>query len=995
MLATALVAFFLPVQSQSTSCIKTNIIPLEKFPIEVPITIGNSNNDQTFENVNQFADLDIPLFLDANIISICIHNNNSARILKLDPSTGNLTLSESTALTDPVTSGDPASTRGTCTLSPNGDIAAFGGLGPAEAGFDRIYLYDVKEGAASFEKPEGKNFFIPSDLVTSTAITPDSKFLIFLQGNTQENNLASLQSVEIKIDNSLDQSSVGQANAKALNAGTYLEVADSPDSENSKFAFGSFSNLQQGKSGSGSGFAIFKINKDTGANTILGEYIKGNSDFPLPDIFNTSSFVGFSGFKLLQKGGDLFLLASYIENSSSDFPNFNYITKLALLKINIKGKKSKSIELTVVGKPIYTVFKKAPCDGKIFRGISGPIWISGSNNVFYVVDNKENSENYFSAFSIDWNTVPNATDKEVIRIASVPYKVSEADSKERSTDIVVTENNKFAYLATTDTVRSDKVKIFGFSLKHSNTDCFLLADELSKSGLCNMPTLALAKIKEDKPTVGLPEVPKTVKDSNDSILGIDTEAKGDEVAPPNSQQTNIASSVVINDPQGTTGRPPAFGSVSQAPGTSNLFPPTKKANELPPELLDLIKGNKEIKPPELPKPIEGKEIKQETELNTQVQISKKEELQKQEDKTKNKEEIPEEDEIELIEKEEIQLSEELKNELGDLSDDIFDSFDLALLPSTSTTISTEKLQNIDIKSLNLGGEDQSIIQPKIPFISFENISIKEAVVEDINSKKEEVKPEKIDKLKETKPAQSIESRGVIKAGYGGYIISLKKGVKLKTEDLNNIIYLITAKGEKEKFIEGDTSLISGNKILAELSFDEEMPMGTVTLATILDQGNDKKEVIAKGEITLFDPLNFENAGDKFRKISEEPIINNIQARIVGDSAKGGKIIRLLLIGENFASRLIKINNQLFIAEPSKSHTSISFVNENGIEIIRSRVLNKGTKMLVTLRFKGADFSSRAFTVSTPKGQTFNNEIDIKLTSNQSNGNAKPKMIQKK
>lgn len=984
-LATVLVAYFSPVQSQSTSCIKTNIIPLEKFPIEVPITIGNSNNDQTFENVNQFADLDIPLFLDANIISICIHNNNSARILKLDPSTGTLTLSESTALTDPVTSGDPASTRGTCTLSPNGDIATFGGLGPAEAGFDRIYLYNVKEGAASFEKPEGKNFFIPSDLVTSTAITPDSKFLIYLQGNTSDKNQASLQSIEIKIDNSLDQSSVGQAIAGALDAGTYLEIVDSPDPENSKFAFGSFSNLQQGKSGSGSGFAIFKINKDTGANTILGEFIKGNNDFPLPDIFNTPSFVGFSGFKLLQKGGNLFLLASYIENSSSDFPNFNYITKLALLKINIKGKKSKSVELTLVGKPIYTVFKKAPCDGKIFRGISGPIWISGSNNVFYVVDNKENSENYFSAFSIDWNSIPNATDKEVIRIASIPYKVSEADSKERSTDIVVTENNKFAYLATTDTVRSDKVKIFGFSLKHSNTDCFLLADELSKSGLCNIPTLALAKIKEDKPPLGLPELPKTVKDTNGSKLDIDTEAKGGEEAPSNTQQTNTASSVAINGPQGTAGRPKLFGSEPQVQ-------PTKKAEELP-DLLDSTKSNIADIPPGLPKPKD----KEETEIDNLEKAIKDDKSPEQTDETKNNEKIPQEDlsgELELIETEEIQLSEELKNELGDLVDDVFDGFDLVLLPGGSTTISTDESQKIDIESLDLSGDDQTILQPKIPFITFDDISIKEAAIEDINDKNKETIPahedttKKQEKLDEPKLAQSIETRGAIKAGFGGYLISLKKGIKLKKEDLKNIIYAVIDKDKNETVIEGNTKLINSNQILAELSFDEEITSDTVTLATLLNLGGNKQEVIAKGEITIFDSRDFENAPDKSRKITEEPVVTNVQAKIVGDSSKGGKIIRLSLAGKNFASRLIKINNQLFIAEPLKSHTSISFVNENGIEIIRSRVLNKGTKMLVILRFKGSDFSLRAFTVSTPKGQTFEKKINVELTSNPNSGNQK-------
>ena len=183
--------------------------------------------------------------------------------------------------------------------------------------------------------------------------------------------------------------------------------------------------------------------------------------------------------------------------------------------------------------------------------------------------------------------------------------------------------------------------------------------------------------------------------------------------------------------------------------------------------------------------------------------------------------------------------------------------------------------------------------------------------------------------------------------------------------------------KKTTVIQGNTFTISKNKILAKLSLLDAVQSGIGTLAVLLNKGGGKKEVISKGQIKVFNPTDFENEGQEGKL--GLPAVNTIQGKITKASKKGGEIIRLAFTGSNFGAREIKTNDQYFISRANKANTTISFTSEADIEILRVRVLNKGRRMLVWIRFKGDDITSIPFTISTPKGQFFSEKLGIDLS----------------
>lgn len=303
--------------------------------------------------------------------------------------------------------------------------------------------------------------------------------------------------------------------------------------------------------------------------------------------------------------------------------------------------------------------------------------------------------------------------------------------------------------------------------------------------------------------------------------------------------------------------------------------------------------------------------------------------------------------------------------------------EIKLIPSEVLSLRSDTSLTVDTMSLDLSGPDQVISTPSIPLISFAEQGLETATLESLNGKNPA--PAKKQTKKTESPIQTIETHGVIKSGFSGYTLKLKDSVMIKPADVKNIIYAVIDSKKKLTVLPSGTIELKGNSLTAKLSFPETINSGVGTLVALLNKGGGKKEVLSKGSIKLFDSFSFENVGEKGIKTGL-PKVKQIQAQITGHSKKGGKIIRLLLNGENFASRSIKINGKQFISEPNKSHTYISFTDEKDIQILRTRVLNKGRQILLVIRFTGDDITNRSFTISTPKGQFFSKKTEIKLLS---------------
>ncbi|MBI2996223.1 MAG: hypothetical protein HYY52_05900 [Candidatus Melainabacteria bacterium] len=878
-------------QNSEGECIQVNITPTKQNFLKIPILNGDTNNDSTFEEKEQFLDLD--LLPNKNILSACIQKNNAARIINTSPENGLLSLLESIAQTDSITQSISGSIRGNCIFNPVTNQLIFNGNGPKEFGFDRIYPYELNISDTITLSRIQNNFFIPSDLPTALTVTPNGKYLVYLQANTSSNNLASIQSVEIKQDMTLSNSFIGQDFAKSVEAGSYLEFADSTNQAGSNIVFGVFANLEQGKNGSGNGFGIFKTNQADGTNTILAEFKKEKDKSTLPDIFNTISFGGFSGFKLVQKNSLLYLFVSYFENSSK-IPDLNYLTKVAVFKISVTGERAKTATLKLLGEPVLTVFKTAPCSENNFHGISGPIEVT--DHLLYIADNnKTKNENYFAVYFIDWNEInKQASDipsnKHLLRLASIPLKTNQTPQS-RNTDLIVTKNNKFAFVATSVPKEATEGKIFSYLLQSSNISCSLLNDFLAKAGICDQKEIT-TNIKEF--TIIKPIDKVTQEDS--SIIK-DT-------------KTNINNPpIILQAPSIETGRQPQLGLTQGRP------PEFGALQERPPLLIQV-----------------PQKISPSTTLRTPQGVPT-ERFELPRISSNNKFKLPDIPQVEVVMIETIPIKKQVESSI-----------------------------QINISEKDLAKPDQKIIAPRIPDITLSNIPLEIA---------------KLEKAKKDIPILTIESRGGIKGTTGGYLIDLNSTVKLKPADLKNIFYFALNKNNNTTQISGESYLTSNNKLLAKLTIPSSAPSGDLTLIVILSKKEiKKKEIISKGSLKIFDQINFQNLNTEVS--SGLPKLIKVQGRVIGPSSKSGSIIRLIFEGENLASKFIKISNKIYFTAPLKTHTFLSFAEENDIEILRTRVLSKGNKMLITLRFTGGDINSRSFTISTPKGQFFSENLGIKL-----------------
>lgn len=1077
----------LPSYSQADLCTKTSFTKNENNFIKIPVNEGATNNDPTFTNVSPFTKLNISS--DKSLLSACIFKNNSVRFLKYNSISGNLELTNSLGNTDPVSSNDTGAIRGGCTFSSAGDQFFSLGIGPSITGFDRIYPYQVSASGSIARTMDNlvDDFFIPPDLATSVAITPNSQYLIYLQGNTSNENLSSLQSIQIKPDKSLNKSFIGQAISRLIPAGNYLDLIDSEFSANSKFVYGIYSNLQLGKGGSGDGFGIFKTNQSTGLNSILAEFKKGSNDNPLPELFNKPEFKGFSGFKFIERNTGKFLVISYFEEDTNDlFPEFNYVTKLALFRVDIRSQLSKTASLVQVGLPAITVFKTAPCNSNNFHGISGPVDIVG--NIIYLADNNSNeslskNETYVSSYFVDWENIDSAgANSKVIKPSSEPFRVT-TNMLENNTDIAVTRDGKFAFIATSSTRGINNTNIYSFPLQYSSVDCSSIRNFLENVGVCPMdrkapwlaspmPTITVAlnqnktikledyfqssddlsySLGDNLPVdfISIENNKLKLKPISESSLGkfedLTIKAKdrfGQTVSAkfsikvtktpaetppqptsipttsnPSSQPVVNSNSPVFNS-GGNSGSSFDSGSDSSpdagSPGTASLpstnyAPPQPTYNSNPQS--DPFTGAPIGRPDGNPSNISNSILQA---LNASMDLQNKKELS-----------FPTLPKLPMPNRaarpgSEVSIN---KPSLPDIPN-------IELRPGDE--VGKKIVQSLDIKTLDLSGPDQIIISPQIPYIVIpEKIS-------DVNLEKNSVtctcstgKPEcsnkgmpvckggtvkcigenslkiaccKDDQCNENdpsitslnlgmlnlvkedpankKPIQTKEIRGIIKGSEAGLIVFLKNEVMITPKDTENLIYAIIDKDQKVEVLAGLTKIESPNKVFTKVSFPGEISTGESTFVLVLNKGGGKNLVLSKGKIKVFSNKDFENISTKSgQKVKiKEPKVTKIIGRVVTNAEDGGKIVRLVITGVNFASRVISVQDSLFQSRPLTTNTVINFSDNKNIEILRVRVLPKGSKILVTLKVKNNSLNS-PLTISTPNGQIYLDNLGVNLFPN--------------
>ena len=1016
--------------SQDNECTKVDIKPIEQTgqtgqkSVKIPFSPGNTNNDFTFNNVIPFADLDILESPEQNILSGCIFKNNSARILNIDTQNGFLTLSNSIGITDSVSQNDPGAIRGTCSFSSINKQLFFTGIGPSNLGFDRIYPFNINDGILNRTTEENniKNFFTPSDLSTSLAATPNGKFLVYIQADTSNNNTASIQSIPIK-NMILENSFVGQTLAKTTKAGTYIELIGEP---NETFAFG----IEGGEKS----FAIFKTNQLNGTNLILAE----------PNLFNSLDFIEYSGFKLIKRNGELYLFISYLENNSTDFlKDINIISKLALFKVEIRSELAKSASLKQIGESTLTLVKFKPCNENKILKISGPIWVE--NDTLYIAGI---NEKLITSYFIDWDAITNETKtSKIFKLSSKPIT-----TLERNTDLVLTMDGKFAYVASVSSKESLDVNISGYEIKKSAVSCSDLKNQLLISGICDLEN------KEPKLISNIPDqivkINQTVainlndhfKDEGDitytlinnpapsftqinestitinptssnqaGIYNITVKAE-DKEGLVNTTSFTIEVSIEPNQQASTTSPTP-----STTGGTTIFIPPPPSPSSPPPASTGNTAPTKSpstqpTNTGSIPKPTSSSPS-----ANNNSQPS------------------------------EIML-EPIPLDLPELPD-------IELVPVDIGSDEANTSQSIDINSLDLSGPDQIIIFPTIPQITFSNQNLESPEIEiipdelassssgstiplgkvtdccscatgklicnenttavcdggtvvctgvgsmvlaccrgkpataicngdDLTIKcvqnKEDTKKKLLNKLTADQlPVETSSTRGVINRGNSGFLISLKANIKLKESDLNNIIHILINNEKKITILTSKTFLVGNNRLLVDLKIPESLNEGSYVLASLLNKGGGKKELLSKGTLKIIHSLNFKNVSPKSnQKVKIElPSVEKINARTIRDFADTGKIIRLTITGKNFASRLIEVNGRLFISKPYTTNTILSFVDSSKVDILKTRVLTRGNKMLVVLRFNGLDITKIPFTISTPKGQFFYNTAKFSVLTN--------------
>lgn len=1000
-----------PAISQTLDCVKNKISP--QSPMQVSTSKGETNNDPVYDSLRQFTDLDISPSDDS--ISTCILKSDGVRIINLNPSVGSLQLSSRVGNTDA-----SAALRGVCAFSPDSSQVFALGSGSPDVGLDRIYPYNVSGSSLSRVQGEsGDNAFIPSDLATALAVPPGKKFLVYVQNNSTS-NIASIQSVEIKADNTLAKSFVGQDLANTLKGGSYLEFAKESDPQSAKFAFGAFSDLQQGIPGSGTGIGIFKTNLSSGVNFILGEFKKGVS---FPDVFNTQHFVGISGLKFVKKDSSLYLFVSYFENNSdAGFGAFSYITKLALLKVNVRNEMSKTASLSLVGKPTTTVFKTQPCGDNSFHGISGPIWVNDST--LYLTDN--NNENFFATYEIDWSAVDSADfNTEVISLSSSPVLTSQ-DSGEKNTDIVSTLSNKFVYVASSN-LSDSSAKVFGFSIEQTPVSC---KNFIKNLGLCELTLssgVSTGMSGGNGSGNGSSDNDNDTGSNSGGGLNTDTGSNNINNIPTTSTSSSTSSSSTSSSSSTTSGSTSAPSSVYQPPAYQPSYqPPSYPSNTgrptasygsgRPTSAIPTPKPTPKppkAKPTPTPKP--GAEPAATPEAAPDITPPP-----------------------------------------------------IELNATETTTLTSDSSQFIDIMSLDLKGDDQTVIPPLIPYIilsqSIELATIEPAdnasptpipspvvqtstqelpissccscetgnlicnkgsnsfceggnvkcvgpgnkiisccksvmgveqcngddpTIKCLNTVTRVVKPDDkaIEKavkkaVVEATPPQittSLETIGVINSGSAGVLVNLKPSITLKSKDLKNISQLIIDKDQKATLVQSANFLLSPKVLLTKLVLSSSIKPGVVTLVTVLNQGGGKKQVIAKSPVKVYDSYSFSNVGDD--KAKSLPTVSKIDGKYVGESKKGGSLIRLYLYGSNFASKSVKVGSQSFRSDVNKTLTTFSFADASNVSVIRTRVLNRGKRILITLRYTGTDdLSNKAFTISTPKGHFFSEKLGVKLAA---------------
>lgn len=1030
-----------PAFSQNLDCVKAKITPQES--VELNAGKGETNNDPVYDSLRQYIDLDISPSDDG--ISACILKSDGVRIINLNPSSGTLNLSSRVGNTDVLSQG-AAALRAVCAFSPDSSQVFAIGSGSPEVGLDRIYPFNVN-GATLSRVQEGNSSdtFTPSDLATALAVAPGKKYLVYVQNNSTS-HLASIQSVEIKGDNSLEKSFIGQDLASVLDGGSYIEFGK--DSGSSKFAFGAFSDLQQGIPGSGKGFGIFKTNLSTGVNFILKEFKKGSLESPLPDGLDTPNFVGISGVKFIKRGSDYFLFVSYFENDlNAGFGDFSYITKLALLKVNIRNEVTKTTSLNLVGKPILTVFKTPPCSENSFHGISGPLWVNDS--ILYLADN--NNESFFATYSINWDAINSAdSNTEIITLSSFPVLTNQ-NGNEKNTDIVSTLSNKFAYVGSSNISGDPSAKIFGYSIEESSASCKNLTKTL---GLCEL-LLSKPSLNSDSDTSSNnnPGTESTNSSTTSGTVSSTTSGTVSSTTSGTVSSTTSGTTTANSDAtSSTSSSSTTSGTVYQPPIAAPYYPPSSVSNINTGRPSSITGSGRPINVTATPRPIP-----------TPPKIKPRPSPTPKSTPEATPNPTPTLD----IKPPSIDL-----NAIG------------------TTTLSSDSSQFIDVKSLDLKGSDQVVIPPLIPRIVLSEalvlpeieidegsspkataspapeseISIEEVpittccscdkgnlvcnknstpycdggnvkcvgpenmiisccrslmgveqcngddpTIKCLNPVTKSVKLEsktvsKVDVVKladktVSNPENKIvdksgktpsvdqadvinnadETLGLINAGSAGVLINLSPGTTLKSKDIKNVSQLIIDKDSNVIVLSSANFLSSPNQLLSKLVLPSDLKVGVNTLVTVINQGGGKKKVIAKSPIKVFDSYQFSNIGDESAK--DLPKISKIDGRYVGESKKGGSIIRLTLYGNNFASKSVKVGSQSFHSGDSKTLTTFSLTQNGNIEVIRTRVLKRGKRMLITLRYTGSDdLSGKSFTLSTPKGHIYYEKLGIKLNT---------------
>ncbi|MBI2996224.1 MAG: hypothetical protein HYY52_05905 [Candidatus Melainabacteria bacterium] len=213
-------------------------------------------------------------------------------------------------------------------------------------------------------------------------------------------------------------------------------------------------------------------------------------------------------------------------------------------------------------------------------------------------------------------------------------------------------------------------------------------------------------------------------------------------------------------------------------------------------------------------------------------------------------------------------------------------------------------------------------------------------------------------------------------------VKLSSASDLKEEDLSSLNFVIISKeNNKARNISGKNILFdtSSKHLLLEVQLPDDIPLGEATLL-ITTKRDGKLKAVSKINFSITPALKATSivTGTQIGK----PIIKDVRlVKIPGvkNVPANKKRYKLIITGENFIKRTVKINNKLITSPIAfQPFTLITFVNKEGISIERMRVTRsdrdaKRTNFQVILEYddsllKGKE-DVRFFTVSTLTGQT--------------------------